>query len=158
MEKKLVRIANPKTVDFQVARHSLLPGLLKTIQSNKNMPLPLKLFEISDVVYIDSSSDTGTRNSRHFCAVHYNKSPGFEIIHGLLDRFMQLLEVKFPEGYHLRAAEGSYNLQHTDNVKFQTGNLTFVFYRSYILSWSMCRNYVQGETYWKAWSSSPESR
>ena len=26
-------------------------------------------------------------------AVFYNKSPGFEIIHGLLDRIMQLLEV-----------------------------------------------------------------
>jgi hypothetical protein len=27
-----------------------LPGLLKTVQANRKMPLPLKLFEISDVV------------------------------------------------------------------------------------------------------------
>jgi phenylalanyl-tRNA synthetase beta chain len=33
-----------------VARTALLPGLLKTVQANRKMPLPLKLFEISDVV------------------------------------------------------------------------------------------------------------
>lgn len=107
MEKKLVRIANPKTQDFQVARYTLLPGLLKTIQANKNMPLPLKLFEISDVVVLDENVDTGTRNVRHFCAVNYNKTPGFEVIHGLLDRFMQLLDCKFEKDYSLRAADGT---------------------------------------------------
>jgi phenylalanyl-tRNA synthetase beta chain len=35
----------------------------------------------------------GARNERHLAAIFYNKSPGFEIIHGLLDRVMQLLEV-----------------------------------------------------------------
>lgn len=39
----------------QVARTTLLPGLLKTIAANKKMPLPLKLFEISDVVLKDES-------------------------------------------------------------------------------------------------------
>ena len=34
----------------QVARTALLPGLLKTVQANRKMPLPLKLFEISDIV------------------------------------------------------------------------------------------------------------
>lgn len=50
-----VKISNPKTMEFQVARTSLLPGLLKTINSNKKMPLPLKLFEVSDVVFKDAS-------------------------------------------------------------------------------------------------------
>ncbi|XP_043349023.1 phenylalanine--tRNA ligase beta subunit isoform X4 [Dermochelys coriacea] len=52
---KAVHIANPKTAEFQVARTSLLPGLLKTIAANRKMPLPLKLFEISDVVVKDST-------------------------------------------------------------------------------------------------------
>ena len=87
-----VHISNPKTLEFQVARTSLLPGLLKTIQANRNMPLPLKLFEISDVVVKDAGAEVGARNERRLAAVFYNKSPGFEIIHGLLDRIMQLLE------------------------------------------------------------------
>lgn len=33
----------------------MLPGLLKTIAANRKMPLPLKLFEISDVVLKDKT-------------------------------------------------------------------------------------------------------
>ncbi|XP_041420067.1 phenylalanine--tRNA ligase beta subunit [Xenopus laevis] len=88
---KAAHISNPKTTEFQVARTTLLPGLLKTIAANRKMPLPLKLFEISDVVVKDPSKDVGARNYRHLCAVYYNKNPGFEVIHGLLDRTMQLL-------------------------------------------------------------------
>ncbi|XP_053565935.1 phenylalanine--tRNA ligase beta subunit [Bombina bombina] len=98
-----VHIANPKTAEFQVARTTLLPGLLKTIAANRKMPLPLKLFEISDVVVKDASTDVGARNHRHLCAVYYNKNPGFEVIHGLLDRIMQLLAVS-PSGYQIKAA------------------------------------------------------
>ena len=105
-----VHIANPKTLEFQVARTSLLPGLLKTVQANRKMPLPLRLFEISDVVLKDSGAEVGARNERHMSAVYYNRSPGFEIIHGLLDRMMQLLEVppvqdKSASGYYLRQGE-----------------------------------------------------
>ncbi|EPQ18477.1 Phenylalanyl-tRNA synthetase beta chain [Myotis brandtii] len=104
-----VHISNPKTAEFQVARTTLLPGLLKTIAANRKMPLPLKLFEISDIVIKDSSRDVGARNYRHLCAVYYSKNPGFEIIHGLLDRIMQLLDVPPGEkkrGYVIKASEG----------------------------------------------------
>jgi len=90
-----VHISNPKTLEFQIARTSLVPGLLKTVQANRKMPLPLKLFEISDVVLKDGAAEVGARNERRLAAVFYNKSPGFEIIHGLLDRVMQLLEVPY---------------------------------------------------------------
>lgn len=59
--------------------------------------------------------DVGVRNSRRLCAVYYNKSPGFEVIHGLLDRTMQLLEVKPArgDGYHIQAADGKETGQET---------------------------------------------
>ena len=69
------------------------------------MPLPLKLFEISDVVLRDAGAEVGARNERHLSAVFYNTSPGFEVIHGLLDRVMQLLEVPNTmdsAGYHIK--------------------------------------------------------
>ncbi|GAA6070593.1 phenylalanine--tRNA ligase beta subunit, partial [Tachysurus ichikawai] len=92
-----------------VARTTLLPGLLKTVAANRKMALPLKLFEISDVVLKDKRKDVGARNNRRLCAVYYNKSPGFEVIHGLLDRLMQLLDVKpsRSHGYHIQASEDS---------------------------------------------------
>jgi phenylalanyl-tRNA synthetase beta chain len=56
-------------------------------------------------------AEVGARNERHVCALNCNKTPGFEIIHGLLDRLMQLLEVprssnKDGTGYYLRAVDG----------------------------------------------------
>ncbi|KOC68937.1 putative phenylalanine--tRNA ligase beta subunit [Habropoda laboriosa] len=105
-----VHISNPKTLEFQVARTTLLPGLLKTLVANKKMPLPYKLFEVSDVILKDSNVEVGARNNRHICAVYCNKSDGFEIIHGLLDRMLQVLEVpwnanKNEHGYYLRAVD-----------------------------------------------------
>ncbi|XP_055863997.1 phenylalanine--tRNA ligase beta subunit-like [Biomphalaria glabrata] len=106
-DTKAVHIANPKTAEFQVARTTLLPGILKTIFHNKGMSLPLRLFEISDVIYQDPSKDVGARNERRLCAVNYNRSSEFEVIHGLLDRVMQLVEVPFggPMGYELESGD-----------------------------------------------------
>ncbi|XP_046850860.1 phenylalanine--tRNA ligase beta subunit-like [Xenia sp. Carnegie-2017] len=109
---KAVEIANPKTLEFQVVRTTLLPGLLKTVGANRKMPLPLKLFEISDIVLQDEKKDVGARNHRRICVINYNKTPGFEIVHGLLDRIMQLLEIKPAKnksnndnGYFIKACE-----------------------------------------------------
>ncbi|XP_065221867.1 phenylalanine--tRNA ligase beta subunit [Planococcus citri] len=103
-----VHVSNPKTLEFQVARTTLIPGLLKTVSSNKQLPLPIRVFEISDVVF-KIKSGVGARNERHLCAVYYSKTSGFEIIHGLLDKIMQYLEVPrdAEKGYTIRSAEDS---------------------------------------------------
>lgn len=89
------------------------------------MPLPHKLFEISDVVLRDDSFDVGARNERHLCAVFCNKNAGFEVVHGLVDRIMMLLNVPWDKeksgtGYHLRSAEGtqfqSFNKKNLFNI------------------------------------------
>lgn len=104
-----VHISNPKTLEFQVARTTLISGLLKTLSANKKMSLPLKLFEVQDVVFADDTTEVGARNERRIGAVNCNKSAGFEVVHGLLDRVMLLLEVpwKGENGYFLEAAEGN---------------------------------------------------
>lgn len=102
-----VHIANPKTLEFQVCRTTLIPGLLKTLASNRKMPMPLKLFEISDIVTVDINAEVGAKNERRLCAVNCNKLAGFEIVHGLLDRVMQLLEIPWnkDKGYYLVAED-----------------------------------------------------
>lgn len=93
--KSAVVLSNPATVEFEVVRTSMIPGILKTIQNNKSMSVKdgLKLFEISDVVVLDESSDVGARNVRRICAAYTGYTDGFEVIHGLIDRIMQLLGV-----------------------------------------------------------------
>jgi phenylalanyl-tRNA synthetase beta chain len=45
-------------VNFEICRTSLLPGLFKTVESSgKHMALPLRLFEVSDVVTLDREAE-----------------------------------------------------------------------------------------------------
>lgn len=56
----------------------------------------------------DPKKDVGARNERWMCAVNYNKSSGFEIVKGLLDRVMQLMEIPFQkgnDGYYIEACD-----------------------------------------------------
>ncbi|KAI9796945.1 MAG: phenylalanine--tRNA ligase subunit beta [Piccolia ochrophora] len=90
-----VKLANPKTAEYQVVRTSLLPGLLKTIRENKHHAVPMKIFEVSDVAFKDVTLERKSRNERHFAAAWYGKTSGFEVVHGLLDRVMLMLKSSF---------------------------------------------------------------
>jgi len=106
--KDVVHIGNPKTLEFQICRTSLLPGLLKTVAANRSLPLPLKLFEVSDCV-VKSDNDVGAKNTRKLAAVWYNTTSGFENIMGLADMLMELLEMK------------NYRFQPTDDPMYFPG-------------------------------------
>lgn len=101
-------IANPQTMEFQVCRPSLLPGILKTLSTNKSKPLPQRFFECADVVLLDNEKNfpplidvastfpsAGARNQRRLAAVHCNgTTSGFESIHGLAE--LALLKLGVP--------------------------------------------------------------
>ncbi|TWU74804.1 phenylalanine--tRNA ligase subunit beta [Metarhizium rileyi] len=93
--KTAIRLANPKTMEYQIVRTSLLPGLLKTIRENKGHSVPFKIFEVSDVAFKDETAERKARNERHFAAAWCGKSSGFEVVHGLLDRVLAMLRTAF---------------------------------------------------------------
>jgi len=111
--KTAVRLANPKTAEYQVVRTSLLPGILKTIRENRKHSIPIKVFEVSDVAFKDENAERKSRNERHFAAAICGKTSGFEVVHGLLDRIMAMLRtgvtesgaVEDKEGYWIEAAD-----------------------------------------------------
>ena len=88
-----VVLSNPKTIEFEVVHTSLIPAMLKTIASNKKMHLPLRIFQIADVVLQDPHHEVGARNERRLCAVFCGMTSGFEIIHGLVDRVMLMMNI-----------------------------------------------------------------
>jgi phenylalanyl-tRNA synthetase beta chain len=92
-----VKLANPKTAEYQIVRTSLLPGLLKTIRENKSQSLPIKIFEVSDVAFKEPLLERKSRNERHFAAAYCGKTSGFQIVHGLLDRVLLMLKTAFLE-------------------------------------------------------------
>ncbi|KAI4103862.1 MAG: hypothetical protein L6R37_003587 [Teloschistes peruensis] len=128
-----VRLANPKTAEYQVVRTTLLSGLLKTIRENKHHGMPMKIFEVSDVAFKDLSLERKSRNERHFAAAWYGKSSGFEVVHGLMDRVMLMLKSAFvtgEEGLKSKGAgEAAYWIDEVDDPTFFPGHAAAIHLR-----------------------------
>ncbi|CAE6428386.1 unnamed protein product [Rhizoctonia solani] len=134
--KTAVKLANPKTLEYQVVRTSLLPGLLKTIRENRAHPLPIQIFETSDIALKDDTHERRARNVRRAGAVWCNKSAGFEVVHGLLGRIMSVLEVPRLElvgGKRVQAGkrvEGEgWWIEGSDDPTYFPGRAAKIFYR-----------------------------
>lgn len=101
-----VELSASKTKISEMCRVNLLPGMLETLSKNQGVvSLPIQIFELGDVVLMDKDTDVGARNERRLCAaVCTNKAGGLELVHGLLERVMQINQVYFlhdesaPEG------------------------------------------------------------
>ena len=72
-----------------------MPGLLKCLKENKAENVPQKVFEVSDTVVKDASSDTGAKNVRKIAAMVIDTSSNFEVIHGLIDLIMVKVVANF---------------------------------------------------------------
>ena len=114
--KEAVVLANPKTQEYQIIRTSLLPGILKTIRENRKHALPLKVFEVGDIVIQDAREERRSRNVRRAAGIFCGRKAGFEMAHGLLDRLMLGLGIsnignkssKADAGYYIAAADGEH--------------------------------------------------
>ncbi|KAK7061843.1 phenylalanine--tRNA ligase beta subunit [Favolaschia claudopus] len=127
--KTVVKIANPKTLEFQVVRTTLIPGLLKTIRENRSHALPIKIFETSDVVVKDLKRERQARNIRHAAAVWCNKTAGFEVVHGMLDRAMKMLDIPRISAQDRKARTGYY-IKETSDPMFFPGRAANIYYRA----------------------------
>ncbi|KAK3995109.1 putative phenylalanyl-tRNA synthetase beta chain [Cladorrhinum sp. PSN332] len=124
--KTAVKLANPRTIEYQVARTSLLPGLLKTLSENKAMRLPLQITENADVVLKDESLERRARNERRWGAAHYGKTSGFEVVHGLLDRVMTMLRFNFVDE---ESQDEGYFIKEIDEPTFFKGRAAAIYVR-----------------------------
>jgi hypothetical protein len=56
-----------------LVQHVAADGVPSLNLCPQDSPLPIKLFEISDVILTDSSKDVGARNERRLVAVYCNR-------------------------------------------------------------------------------------
>ncbi|KAK9321342.1 hypothetical protein V1517DRAFT_326775 [Lipomyces orientalis] len=123
-----VKLANPKTLEYQVVRTSLLPGILKTVRENRKHSLPIKVFEVSDVAFKNEKLERKSYNERHWAGVYAGKTSGFEIVHGLLDRIMQMLRVQWIKESDVGVP--GYFIKQQDDDTFFPGRAAAVYYRT----------------------------
>lgn len=126
-----VKLANPKTLEYQVVRTTLLPGILKTVKENRKHSLPIKVFETGDVVFKDDKLERKAYNERHWAAIYVGKNSGFEIIQGLLGKIMQTFRTEWIADYGAAASGRGYWIEEDDSVKtYFPGRGAKVMFRS----------------------------
>ncbi|MGC9057852.1 MAG: phenylalanine--tRNA ligase subunit beta [Candidatus Micrarchaeia archaeon] len=84
-----VRIENPLTEEHTIVRRSLVPSMLRTIQNNKMHRLPLRLFEIGEVV------DENGNNEWRLCASVYGEGASFDLISGVFCALCNEFKIKY---------------------------------------------------------------
>ncbi|KAJ6957702.1 hypothetical protein NC653_039613 [Populus alba x Populus x berolinensis] len=124
-QSSAVIIGNPRSSDFEVVRTSLMPGALKIIGHNKDHPKPIKIFEVGDIALLDESKDVGATNRRHLAALYCGTNSGFELIHSLVDRIMEVMGTPFvPIGDNT-----GYYIQRSNEPEFLPGRQASIIYK-----------------------------
>ena len=125
-----VKLENPKTIEYQVVRTTLLPGILKTIKENRKHSLPIKVFECGDIVLKDDKLERGAFNQRNWAAVYAGKTSGFEMVQGLLGKIMQTMRTPWLEKPQEDKRRGYWIEEDKENPTFFPGRGAKVFFRS----------------------------
>ncbi|XP_024972528.1 phenylalanine--tRNA ligase beta subunit, cytoplasmic isoform X2 [Cynara cardunculus var. scolymus] len=120
-----VIIGNPRSADFEVVRSSLMAGILKTVAHNKDHPKPIKIFEVGDVTVLDELKDVGATNHRQLAALYCGATSGFELIHGLVDRIMEVTGTPFV----LPGDNTGYYIERSDEPEFLSGRQANLIYK-----------------------------
>lgn len=126
---KAVKLENPKTVEYQVVRTTLLPGILKTIKENRKHSLPIKVFECGDIVLKDPTLERGAFNQRNWAAIYAGKTSGFEFVQGLLGKIMQTMRTPWIEDPKQDKRRGYWIEEDSANPTFFPGRGAKVFFR-----------------------------
>jgi len=90
----LVTLANPVSTEYSIIRNDLLPSLMKNLADSKHHVFPQRMFEVSDVIKLDDSSETYTERRIHAAAVSSHPTANFTEIKSILESLLMNLGLK----------------------------------------------------------------
>jgi phenylalanyl-tRNA synthetase beta chain len=92
--KNVIKLANPVSAEYSIARQKLLPGLMKNLMDNKHESFPQRLFEVSDVVHINMRLETRCERLLHMAAVSSHATANFTEIKSYSEAVLANLGLK----------------------------------------------------------------
>lgn len=87
-------VSNYKSLECEAVRSSLYPGLMKAVSSNLHCKIPIKIFEVGDVVFLDSESDVGARNRRYLSCLYVGNKSHLEDVQGPMTVILEKCGIK----------------------------------------------------------------
>jgi len=90
----MVRLANPVSAEYSIAREDLLPGLMKNLADNRHESYPQRLFEVSDVIKVSGKTETRSERRLHVAGVSSHPTANFTEIKSIAEALLSNLGVK----------------------------------------------------------------
>ncbi|MHA2270091.1 MAG: phenylalanine--tRNA ligase subunit beta, partial [Promethearchaeota archaeon] len=81
----LTSIANPVSKEYNTTRTHLLPKLMNTLLFNRSEEKPIRIFEVGDVLLLDSKEETRVKREVHLSAVSYHENADYTELKSTLD-------------------------------------------------------------------------
>jgi phenylalanyl-tRNA synthetase beta chain len=94
-EDRTVEIENATSANWCIFRTWLVPGLMDILSNNRHVDYPQRIFETGDVVVLDSTRETRTRNARKTAVAITDNVVGYEDISSMLDAVLSSLGIKY---------------------------------------------------------------
>jgi len=86
--EKTVKIANPTSSEYNIARTSLLPSLMKNLMDNKHESFPQKVFEVSDIINVNMKTECRSERHLHVAGVSAHSTANFTEIKSAVEAFL----------------------------------------------------------------------
>jgi len=90
----MVKLANPVSAEYSVARENVLPSLMKNLADNKHESYPQQLFEVSDVIRVNKKTETHSERRLHVAGVSSHPTANFTEIKSTVEALLANLGVK----------------------------------------------------------------
>lgn len=105
---KVIEIENPVSDEYVCLRNWLLPSSMKVLSANKHVEYPQNVFEIGDVVILDSSEETMSKSVRKLACLSAHSKSGYAEIKSMLESLLKNMgvEYSFRESSHGTFLEG----------------------------------------------------
>jgi phenylalanyl-tRNA synthetase beta chain len=85
------QVSNPKLRSYVVVRMHLMSGMMEALRENRRRPMPLRFFEIDNVVELDDAADTGAAELRKLAMAEIGRESGYAAARSTVDALLREL-------------------------------------------------------------------
>jgi phenylalanyl-tRNA synthetase beta chain len=89
--QRYAQVSNPKLKAYNVVRGHLIGGLFEALRENRRRPMPLRMFEIDNVVDLDDAAETGAAEYRRMALVEIGRESGYATARSVMDALLREL-------------------------------------------------------------------
>jgi phenylalanyl-tRNA synthetase beta chain len=113
--KKIIRIGNPMTENYEYVRDSVVASLLASESVSGHSVYPHKIFEVGKIAYLDSEENYGSSTRQYAGFLHADKDANFNTAAGQLQTLFYYLSRE-------------YDVEESDDPRFIPGRAAAILY------------------------------